>query len=276
MTALVNGRETESLPVADRGLQYGDGLFETIALHNGKPLLWERHLQRLTEGCQRLGMAPPDGLLLRQELDQIGGNKLRAVAKIILTRGISSRGYRPEEAGSVTRILQCLAWPASPENAAHDGVAVRWCATRLARQPRLAGLKHLNRLEQVLARAEWDDPAIAEGLMLDEKDQVIEATAANVFVVRDGAVLTPTLHECGVAGVMRALIMELAQSAGMPVRECALSLDAARGAQEIFLTNSVIGVWPVRELDTIVKSIGPTTRRIATLLEQSCPAYAYP
>lgn len=273
---LINGAATGQLDARDRGLHYGDGVFTTLRVHRGATVLWEQHAERLRSGCRHLGIALPDTAQLYSEAQRVCGNVARGVLKIIITRGAGGRGYAPPYPANPTRIVALYPWPEFPAKNWSEGVAVRVNTMRLARNPALAGIKHLNRLEQVLARTEWDDSAIAEGLMLDEKDQVIEATAANVFVVGDGVVLTPTLHECGVAGVMRALIMELAQSAGMPVRECSLGLDTARGAQEMFLTNSVIGVWPVRELDTIVKSIGPTTRRIATLLEQSCPAYAHP
>ena len=273
---LINGAAAGELDARDRGLHYGDGVFTTLRVHRGEAVLWEQHAARLVTGCRHLSIAPPDSALLYSEAQRVCAGASRGVLKIIITRGSGGRGYRLPQPAHPTRIVTLHPWPDFPAAHWSEGVRVRVNAMRLGRNPALAGIKHLNRLEQVLARAEWDDPAIAEGLMLDEKDQVIEATAANVFVVRDGAVLTPTLHECGVAGVMRALIMELAQAVGLPVRECALSLDAARDAQEMFLTNSVIGVWPVRELDTISKSIGPTTRRIATLLEQSCPAYAYP
>ena len=267
MTTLVNGLETQSLPVADRGLQYGDGLFETIALLNGKPLLWERHLQRLTEGCQRLGLALPDRELLRQELDRIAGTEIRAVAKIILTRGASSRGYRSEQAGSVTRILQRLAWPAFPEGAARNGVAVRWCAMRLSRQPRLAGLKHLNRLEQVLARAEWQDE-VAEGLMRDSNGLVIEGTKTNLFAVQaDGTLVTPDLSQSGVAGVMRAQILDSVATLGLVCRVESVTVGMLESAQELFLTNSLIGLWPIRQLEARHYVVGPVSKKIQTALQ---------
>ena len=269
MTTLVNGRDTENLPVADRGLQYGDGLFETIALKNGKPLLWERHLQRLGEGCQRLGLVSPDGQLLRKELDQIVGTEPRAVAKIILTRGLSSRGYQPVEASSCTRIVQRLVWPVSPENAAREGVAVRWCTTRLARQPRLAGLKHLNRLEQVLARAEWQDD-YAEGLMLDSDGLVIEGTKTNLFaVLADGTLVTPDLSQSGVAGVMRAQILDSVTALGLVCKIEPVSMGMLESAQELFLTNSLIGLWPIRQLEARHYVVGPVSQKIQAALQTS-------
>ena len=271
---LINGRATDQLDARDRGLHYGDGVFTTLRVRDGAAALWERHMARLISGCRRLGIAPPDGAQLHAETQRVCAGVAHGVLKIIITRGVGGRGYTPPPAASPTRVVALYAWPDFAAKNWTEGVAVRVNTLRLARNPALAGIKHLNRLEQVLARAEWDDPAIVEGLMLDDKNQVVEATAANVFSVRDDTVLTPPLHECGVAGVMRALMMELAQSNGLRVREGALSLDEARGADEMFLTNSVIGVWPVREVDTITKPVGPITQRLVALLKQSCPAYA--
>ncbi len=134
---------------------------------------------------------------------------------------------------------------APPEVAAAvyaQGVRLRVCDIRLAEQPLLAGMKHLNRLEQVLARAEWNDPAIAEGVLCDSHGRVISATMANLFAVVDGELLTPALDRCGVAGVARAEV--LAQCPQTRVGE--LALDALRGASEVFLSSSVRGIVPVR------------------------------
>jgi len=267
VTILVNGLVTTTLPVADRGLQYGDGLFETIALRNGEPLLWERHLQRLTGGCRRLGLPPPDAQLLRQELDQIAGTETRAVAKIILTRGGSGRGYRADPGAAATRIVQRLAWPAHSENIAQHGALVCWCAMRLARQPRLAGLKHLNRLEQVQARAEWQDE-YAEGLMRDSDGLVIEGTKTNLFLVQaDGTLVTPDLSQSGVAGVMRAQILDSTAALGLVCRVEPVTVGTLESAQELFLTNSLIGLWPIRQLEARQYVVGPVSKKIQAALQ---------
>lgn len=271
---LINGVASTQLDARDRGLHYGDGVFTTLRVRADEAVLWPQHAARLQAGCERLRIAPLDLRQLRAEVEQVCAGAARGVLKIIITRGIGGRGYAPPRNSVPTRIVALYPWPDFPDKNWSEGVAVRVNSMRLVGNPSLAGIKHLNRLEQVLARAEWDDAAIAEGLMLDEHDQVIEATAANVFAVRDGAVLTPKLHSCGVAGVMRAEVMALAHAAGLPVRECSLRLDDVRHADEIFITNSVIGVWPVREVDILAKPIGPITRRIVALLEQSHPAYA--
>ena len=266
MTTLVNGQAGMNLSVADRGLQYGDGLFETLALRDGEPLLWDRHVQRLGEGCRRLGLPAPEARLLREEVTRIAGTEARAVAKIILTRGTAGRGYQADAAGSATRIVQRLPWPAYPVAAGKEGVAVRWCETRLARQPKLAGMKHLNRLEQVLARAEWQDD-YAEGLMHDTDGLVIEGTKSNLFLVRDdGTVVTPDLSQSGVAGVMRAQVLDSAAAMGMRCIIQAVPTDMVESAHELFLTNSLIGIWPIRRIEARHYVVGQISQTLQAAL----------
>lgn len=265
---LVSGVEDGHLPVGDRGLQYGDGLFETIAVVNGVPRLWERHMQRLADGCRRLGLTCPEEGVLRAEVARIAAGEERAVAKIILTRGTSARGYRPDTARATTRIVQGLPWPAYPAEADSAGVATRWCEMRLARQSRLAGIKHLNRLEQVLARAEWRDE-YAEGLMRDSAGLVIEGTMTNLFLVHEGTVITPDLSESGVAGVMRAEVLALADAQGIACAIRPVTVPEIEVAQELFLTNSLIGIWPVARLETRNYVVGKITQTLQQALSAS-------
>lgn len=261
ITMLVNGFAADTVSVRDRGFQYGDGLFETIAVSRGTPLLWERHMLRLAAGAARLAMPPPDTALLRTEAGKLDHGAERAVLKIILTRGISGRGYRPDASASMTRVLDLLPWPDYPFAWAREGAEVRLCQTRLGTQSRLAGLKHLNRLEQVLARAEWDDEC-AEGLMRDESGNIIEGTMTNIFLARDGVLHTPDLTRCGVEGVMRGVVLERAEHLGIECRIGPVTVAQLEQADEVFLTNSLIGLWPVRRLENRSYTIGETTRKI--------------
>ncbi|HEV2111654.1 MAG TPA: aminodeoxychorismate lyase [Gammaproteobacteria bacterium] len=259
----IDGVPVATLPADDRGLQYGDGLFETFAVKDGRICLLDLHLQRLAEGCGRLGLGMPPQDALRAELQAMAEGAVRAVLKLILTRGSGGRGYRPP-AGAVTRrVLSRHPWPDYPEARAQDGVSLKVCDTRLAVQPRLAGMKHLNRLEQVLARAEWNDAdGYQEGLMLDTEGRVIEGTMSNVFASPgEGVLLTPDLSRCGVAGVMRRHILEQAAKSGVTTREVQFTLDELLRAREIFLCNSVMGVWPVVRLAGKAFPTGPMTRR---------------
>lgn len=259
--SLINGKPGSGVDVLDRGLQYGDGLFETMAVKQGRPQLWERHMERLLGGCRRLRLPAPDASLLRTEADALCAGAARAVLKIVLTRGPGTRGYRIDPGGTGTRILMLSAAADYPVHYYRDGVAVRLCTTRLACNPALAGIKHLNRLEQVLARAEWVDADIAEGLMCDARGRVIEGIMSNLFIVRAGILATPWLGECGVAGVMQGSILEWARASGLPVQERPLTPADIKGADEAFLSNSLIGVWPVRRLDEARLRPGPVTAR---------------
>jgi 4-amino-4-deoxychorismate lyase len=258
LRVLVDGQARDGVSVLDRGLGYGDGLFETIRFVGAEAPLWPRHMQRLEEGCQRLDLPSPDPLRLLAEARGVAQGLAQAVVRITLTRGTGPRGYQPPQPAQPTRIVAAFTAPSPDPVAQADGIRVRLCALRLAPQPLLAGLKHLNRLEQVLARAEWNDPAIAEGLLLDADGLAISATAANLFAVFAGVLVTPALDRCGVAGVGRAEVLAArpqAQVRALPWAELAR-------ADELFLSSSVRGILPVRELDGRVLAVGPVTRAL--------------
>lgn len=244
---LINGRRCEEIAVADRGLQFGDGLFETLAVLDGRPCLLDAHLQRLGRGCERLGLPRPPEALLRREIQELTAGAPRAVLKLIFTAGHGPRGYARARRCDPTRILSLT--PAPPQTPAHweQGVAIGYCRLRLGAQPALAGIKHLNRLEQVLARRELGEAP--EGLLLDGQGAVVEGVASNVFAVLGERLLTPLLDRCGVAGVMRARILDLAAQWGWQVAETAVFPEQLHDADEVFLSNSLIGVWPVSSLD---------------------------
>ena len=172
----------------------------------------------------------------------------RTIVKLIVTRGSGARGYRPPQPAQPRRIVAAWDWPVPPASEV-AGARVGWCRTRLGRNPALAGLKHLNRLEQVLARAEWDDGVMDEGLMCDDGERVIAATQANLFAKIGGRWVTPRLDECGVAGVMRRAFCAWQAEQGAPVEERALARADVESASALLLTNALKGAWPVRELD---------------------------
>ncbi len=244
MRALVDGQEGARVDPFDRGLQYGDGLFETIAVPESKPRFLDWHLERLTDGASRLGFPALDTELLRREVSAIG-NGSRCIVKLVVTRGSGSRGYRPPQMPQLRRIVSASDWPPV---AAGAGARVGWCRTRLGRNPDLAGLKHLNRLEQVLARSEWEDGVLDEGLMSDEAGNVIAATQANLFARINSRWVTPRLDQCGVAGIMRRAFCAWRASQGAAVEERQISRAEVESASALLLTNALVGAWPVREL----------------------------
>lgn len=250
---LVNGRETSHVSVLDRGLAYGDGLFETMRLAAGVLPFRDLHWRRLMRGCQRLRIDLPEDELAEQLARLLALLRERgigkAVVKLIVSRGVGGRGYLPSAASSPTLVLSAFPFPEFPEHYYQQGVRVALCRHRLPRNPALAGLKHLNRLDQVLAALEWRDLDCQEGLLLDTEGELVEAGSRNVFVVQGDCLLTPSLEWAGVAGVLRSRIMEdYAGRLGLKVRETALTLTELRAAEEIALCNSVAGVWPVRSL----------------------------
>jgi 4-amino-4-deoxychorismate lyase len=266
-TLLFRGtRRIDALDPGDRGLAYGDGLFETARVHDGLVVWWPGHLARLSEGAARLRIPMPDVAWLASQLAGfVAQAPARAVLKAVLTRGVGGRGYAPPDTVEPTLALSLHAAPAR----AAAPLVLRWCDTRLAIQPALAGLKHLNRLEQVLARAEWTDPAIHEGLMLDSEGWLGCATAANVFALRDGRWLTPPVHRRGVAGVARAWV--LANEPG--AAEAELTREQVESADALFLCNAVRGILPVGRLGDRSWSPHPALLALQRRLGRSEPAF---
>jgi len=270
MTAavLVNGigpaDPQHAIAVEDRGFHYGDGLFESALLAQGRVRFLEQHLRRLALGCERLGIVPPDMAALRSDVQRLSGSAQRAVLKIVISRGIGPRGYRPSTHSKTTRVVAL--YPAPPEST-DAALKLRWCETRLGRNARLAGIKHLNRLEQVLAQAEWHDESIVDGLMLDTEGELVSGTASNVFLVRSGVLVTPDLRFCGVLGVMRAEVLRVAKELGIAISEEPCWPHDVEGASEVFITNSVRGIRSVGELGTLRWTQTPIADRLRQALD---------
>jgi 4-amino-4-deoxychorismate lyase len=245
---LIDGRTDDRLPADDRGLAYGDGLFETMRLAEGRVPLLDLHLARLADGCRRLGLRTPEADVVQADLEGARTGRTEGVVKLILTRGSGGRGYAPPADPRERRIVSCHPLPIYPETHYSAGVRVRLCETPLGRNPALAGLKHLARLEQVLASREPAPADCAEGLMRDTEGRLVEGIRSNLFLVRSGGLVTPRLGECGVAGVLRRLVLEEAARLGLETREAAVSVEALAAADEIFLTSSIFGIWPVVSL----------------------------
>ncbi len=273
---LVNGLPAGTVSVTDRGLAYGDGLFETVQLCDGRPLLLDLHFERLRQGCLRLGI-DVSGLVehLVEDLAQLARwQNLHdfGVLKIIVTRGAGGRGYMPVPGLSPTRVLLLSPMPDYPDNPAIAGVRVRLCEMTLSLSPRLAGIKHLNRLEQVLARSEWSDPCIREGLVCDNEGYLVEGTMSNLLWVCNGRLHTPLLDRCGVAGVLRDRLLQLAIDNGIEVHQGRYLVSELDHADEVILCNSLIDIWPVTALGDHCWPVGPVTRRLQQLLKEDYSA----
>ena len=229
----------EAIPADDRGLAYGDGLFETLRVHRGDAPWWNDHWTRLRLGAERLGIPLPDEARLREEAASLFADGGDGVLKMLVTRGAGERGYAPPADPVPTWVLSRHAVPVTP---AH-GLRLHACETRLAAQPTLAGIKHCNRLEQVLARAEAERAGADEGLVLDSAGNAVGATAANLFASIDGRWVTPAIVDCGVAGVCRARLLPAIDAA-----QRVLALAEVEAADSVFLCNAVRGILPVARL----------------------------
>ncbi|NJO13311.1 MAG: aminodeoxychorismate lyase [Gammaproteobacteria bacterium] len=272
--ALINGSRPGDLEhafaAADRGVHYGDGLFETMLLKQGRVPLLEAHLQRLMLGCVRLSLSCPDLGVLRAEIQEVCGATSDGVVKLLLTRGAAGRGYAPAPAAASTRMIS-LYPPATPQP---FEIQVAWCNTRLGRNAQLAGIKHLNRLEQVLAQMNVVAAGVDEGLMLDSADELVSAVSSNVFWC---AIVRCSRQTCVIAvsgGVMRGQVLRIAAEAGIAVHEGALRTEDVRGATEVFLTNAVHGLRAVVALDEQRWKVGPMALQLHAelqrLLEAGC------
>lgn len=250
-TYLINGSFDHAVSPFDRGFAYGDGIFRTLVMRDGMPENWPLHYQKLVADCGAIGIVCPSAELLMSDLQQLflpdglTENHL-GIAKIIITRGEGERGYAPPAVTMPLRVVIKTAMPQYPEENFVNGVNLYVCETRLAHQPRLAGIKHLNRLENVLARMEWNDPTIADGIMLDADNNVIECTSANIFARFGDVLLTPDLRQCGVAGVTRQRIMNITHSLSLKVAVETFNVEKLLSADEVMICNSLYGAWQIK------------------------------
>ncbi len=243
---LINGRSEATLSPIDRGFTYGDGVFRTLRVHQGIPDRWALHYSKLVEDCNVLGIVCPGAELLLTDIECLFMAREEAVAKIIITRGEGARGYAMPSLAQPTRVVIKTPFPDYPQANFNAGVQLHLCRLRLPYQPVLAGIKHLNRLENVMARMEWTDSTIADGLLLDEYEHAIECTMSNVFARFDKTLATPKLDKCGVAGVTRQRILEAASTLGYRPEVRSMPLAELMQADELITCNSLYGAWQVR------------------------------
>ena len=267
------GEPCESISVDDRAVQYGDGLFETVAIRDGKARLWSYHAERLLTGCARLGLPVPAAQLLKDELysalDAASIETEHCAAKFLVSAGAGHRGYRRSGTSEGTLLVGLAESPRLPEVMYRNGVKVRVCNTRLAVQPQLAGIKSLNRLEQVLARNEWQDETVFEGLLLDTEDRLICGTMSNVFLIDGNSLVTPAITRCGISGVMRRHVLTIVEQAGIDCDIRDVANNELNSCQGGFLTNSQFGVLPINHCADRSWQLNDLSRRILRLVADS-------
>ncbi len=270
---LVNGQPSALVEAFDRGLAYGDGLFETIALVQGQVQLWQAHRQRFIAGLLSLNIVTDTAcaealintLTLELKTAYVLFDRPDGVIKITVTRGTGGRGYAAPRSAVPTRIVAIMPWPSGRELLSSTGVRVRLCRHRWSHNVALAGIKHLNRLDQVLARSECFDETIHEGIMLDQNGGVVSGAMSNLFIEVDGILITPKLDQCGIKGTMAEHIIAMAQKNGIRVLHQRVSLNDLMKADAVFMTNSINGIWPVVELFDDVSSQWPISNLTLSL-----------
>lgn len=283
LPVLINGEFKDSVDVFDRGFMYGDGLFETIRVVKGEPLLWRYHTQRLAEGCKKLGLPIDSKLIerLRVGLEQVilkaGRHTENCIVKIVISRGVGGRGYQVPKKVTLTEVIICYPIPDYPLSYSLNGVALRTCQHRLSENPSLAGIKHLNRLDQVLASRELEqtigldgnaENAVVDGVMLDQSGQVIECTKSNIVFFEQDCIVSPDTRLCGVDGVARNYIFDSAKQLGLRTRIDNVLPSAISEFKGMAITNSVLGIWPVSQLDGVKLPISPLVYDIQRLLNE--------
>lgn len=268
---LVNGLAEDRIAISDRGLQYGDGLFETMAYRDGTIEFFDTHLTRLLSDCQRLNIPFQQISELRDDVNQVcQSSNDDAVIKIIITRGRGGRGYSADSNAIPTRIVSSHPYPNYPDANTKTGVTLRFCQHPISENTALAGMKHLNRLDQVLARNEWQQEDIAEGLLFNNAGNIIEGTMSNLFIIISGRIITPKLDKAGVKGVMRATVMNIAKDLELIVQEDEITKQDLLNADEIFICNSIIGIWPISYIKDSGRQypVGTITHKLQYALQE--------
>jgi 4-amino-4-deoxychorismate lyase len=263
---LINGSFNQAISPFDRGFSYGDGVFRTLKIINGQPQHWPQHYQKLVADCAAISIVCPSAELLISDMVQLFKPDEIAVAKIMITRGEGERGYAPPAVTTPTRVIIKSSLPKYAESNYTQGVALHVCNTRLNAQPKLAGIKHLNRLENVLARMEWKSESIFDGLMLDVSGNVIECTMSNIFARFGDDLITPDLSQCGVAGITRQQIIGHAKPLELNVQAAPLTLEQLLRADEIITCNSLYGAFQVNKIGTQHIQTSDLAKRIREIL----------
>ena len=252
-TYLINGDFNQAISPLDRGFAYGDGIFRTMVMRGGLPVNWPLHYQKLVADCAAIGRVCPSAELLMSDFLQLFSiedidSKKQEVAKIMITRGEGERGYKPPAVTTPTRVIIRSAMPQYAKESYAGGVQLHVCNTRLSSQVKLAGVKHLNRLENILARMEWRDEGVFDGVLLDQQGNVIECTMSNIFARFDKVLVTPDLSECGVAGITRQRICDVSSALNLTAEVAPLSLSRMLQADELIICNSLYGVFQVSKI----------------------------
>lgn len=260
----VNGEKQDHIDSRDRAVQFGDGCFTTARIQQGRVERMAAHLARLKQACERLAIAGVDWRLLEAEMTFAAATRHDGVMKVIVTRGSGGRGYSPAGCRQPARMVSLSDYPLHYHTLRETGVRLALSSVRLGKNPHLAGIKHLNRLEQVLIRTELEQTNADEALVLDSDAMLVECCAANLFWRKGNQVFTPDLSASGVNGIQRQRVMQQVVQLGYTLQEVRVEIDALAGAEEVLITNALMPVLPVYQAEAWRYS----SRQLFTLLNQ--------
>ena len=255
---LINGAKQSKISIFNRNIQFGDGLFETCVVENKKILFWVNHFARLNRGCEQLKISKVDESIWLSDIKKALSlcSYDRCVVKLILSRGESLRGYGFEDDIKPVRAVIVSEFQKATLN---NSFCLEYCQSGYDSNPKLAGIKHCNRLEQVLARPGLKSD---EGIMLDENHNVISVTQGNIYAIHGNTLITPKLDKCGVEGTRRAVILDLAKPLGIKVKVDTLSVKELGQADEVFISNSILGIQSISQIGVICFGESPITKKI--------------
>ncbi|OBT08515.1 aminodeoxychorismate lyase [Vibrio sp. UCD-FRSSP16_10] len=256
----INGVPKDTIPTTDRSFNYGDGGFTTIKTVAGRPVHWSYHVERMQACLELLHIAQPDWQQVSLWVENAAIKSGVAGIKLHVSRGSGGRGYSPTGADSTLVTISHFSYPTHYLCWQESGIELGVASLKLGLNPALAGHKHNNRLEQVLLKAEAEQQGFQDVIALDLNEQVIETTMANLFWVKEGNLYTPSLKECGVAGVARRWIIEQAEKSGFKVTVGAFILDHLLEADEVFICNSLLDIAPIVKIKHKLFAVGITTR----------------
>jgi 4-amino-4-deoxychorismate lyase len=260
---LINGKFQHISPF-DRAFQYGDGIFRTFVVENKKPRHWKYQYKKIIEDCLAIKIKPPKEKELLSDIASLFRNNKKAVGKFIISRGLSERGYKFNKDIVHNRFLIKTKMPSYPKAIFSSGVNLYVCKHRL-NPSILSGVKHLNRLENVMARQEWKSDQYADGILLDTDGNVIECISSNIFMRIGKVIYTPKIRDVGIKGVTRELTIKISSQLGFKVKEAIFSLNKLLEADEVLITNSLFGVLQVKK----IKNISWKHQKSASLFNQS-------
>lgn len=245
----VNGEQQQTIALGDRSFQYGDGCFTTMLVVAGQIQYWRYHQQRLENCLNALAIQHPDWVSVKQWLEiaieSVPSTVVKSGIKLHISRGVGGRGYSTGGFSTPNITISTFDFPAHYEEWQRNGIALGVCETRLGLNPLLAGHKHNNRLEQILTKSELESHGFADGVVLDLNGHITETSMANLFWLKEGTLFTPKLDLAGVAGVMRRHTIALADEAGTTVKQGYYTMPELLAADEVFITNSILGIAPV-------------------------------